>query len=356
MQFRGVDELQGDGTVKWVIQNVLPVGVSVVTGMPKEGKSFLAQSFIKAITTGQPWLGRVGFEVPEPLPVLFLAAESGDAGLKLRCEKFRITKDKSRFICRTLTQGMVELNDPKLEELVKAMKPYIILETLVRFGDGEDEDDAKEASRLAKMVFRLLAWGAKGVLALHHSRKDLKRGPVDLEKSVRGSGDYSAMADAIWVLVRDENLHQKGKGPNEINLSGWGRDFNPYPMRLALTKKAPKDLPASVITFAPGIVSIIDETGDLAWVDKVAADAAAGPTDQDTKERLEQIVRDNPAATSEDLAKAVGKAAWEVKAALKGMGYSKPSGRPKKGKPNVSEQSYPSRRVKGCRCLNQVGF
>ncbi len=38
-QFRGVEELQGDGTVDWIIQNVVPAGVTVLTGNAKDGKS-----------------------------------------------------------------------------------------------------------------------------------------------------------------------------------------------------------------------------------------------------------------------------------------------------------------------------
>lgn len=328
-QFKSVDELQGDGNVQWIINNVIPAGVTVVSAMPKDGKSFLALSFVKAITTGQAWLGRVGFEVAEPLPVLWLAAESGDSGLKVRCEKFNITKDKSRFICRTLTQGMVSLDDQNLERLIRSMKPYIVLETLVRFGDGEDEDDAKEASRLAASIFRLISLGARGVLAIHHSRKDLKRGGIDLEKSIRGSGDYAAMADAIWVIVRDESLYDKGKGVNEVTIQGWGRDFNPYPMRLALTKKAPKEQPASVITFAPGIVSILDETGDLGWVSSSAKESA----DQNTADILERMVQEDPTITLAELAKQTSGTVWAVSAALKGRGWSKPPGRTKKGEP-----------------------
>jgi len=93
----------------------------LICGLPKEGKSFLALSVAKALTSGQPLFGRPGFEVPEPVPVLYLAAESGDGALKLRCEKFGITRDKTKFISRTLSQGpMFGLDDPNIESLVKA--------------------------------------------------------------------------------------------------------------------------------------------------------------------------------------------------------------------------------------------
>lgn len=97
------------------------------------------------------------------------------------------------------------------------------------------------------------------------------------------------MCDAVWVLIRDERLHRNNRGSNEVDVIGWGRDFNATPMRLALSKEAPKDLPRTVITFAPGIVSLRDETGDLGWVDKAAVKAAAETADQAMADRLEQI-------------------------------------------------------------------
>lgn len=323
-QFKSVDELQGDGSISWIIQNILPEGVTVLSGLPKQGKSALAMSLVKAITSGKPWLSRPGYEVPKALPVLWLAAESGDSVLKIRCEKFRITKDKSRFIARTLTQGAISLNYPELEKLVRTMQPYIVLETLVRFGDGEDENSAKETNKLAQDIFTLISWGAKGILALHHSRKDLKLGQVDLEKAVRGSGDFAAMADCIWVLVRDENLYKKGVGPNEVEVSGWGRDFNPYPLRLGLTCKASDKEDEQVSQFAPGLVSVIDQFGDLIWVNK----NAAIPTASD--EELQNIVTMNPTDSVREIATKTGQSFSQVGKRLKNLGWVKGQGKSNK--------------------------
>ena len=321
-EFRGVTEFEGDGSLGWIIQNVLPYGVTELTGMPKGGKSFVALSWVKAITTGQPWLGRVGFEVPEVMPCLWLAAESGDSSLKMRCKKFGITEDKSLFIARTLTQGMLELNDLKIEKLVKAMHPCVVLETLVRFGDGEDENNAKEAAIISKLIFKLLSWGAKGVFALHHSRKDLKLNNYSLENASRGSGEYLAMTDAIWTIIRDEKLYHTGEGVNEIVIAGWGRDFNPYPMRLSLTRKAPADLPPTVVTFAPGLISVIDDTKDLGWVDKPTQATAVAVSD----EELQDIVTADRSISVRALADKTGLEASWVSRKLKKLGWTKGRG------------------------------
>jgi hypothetical protein len=304
------------------IKNFLPEGATLICGLPKEGKSFLALSVAKALTSGRPLFERPGFEVPEIVPVLYLAAESGDGALKLRCEKMGITKDKTRFLARTLSQGpMLGLDDPVIQNVVRTIRPVVILETLIRFNDGKDEDDATENRKLAEAIFRLIAWGAKAVLGIHHSRKDLNKSNPTKEAAVRGSGDGLAMVDAVWLVMQDERLYQRGKGPNEINVVGWGRDFNPVPMTLALTKKAPKDTPAGKL-FAPGIVSTIDSTGDLAWVDKRIVFGQEESADQ----IIEQLVIENPSISKKMLTERTKLSEWDIRNALKRLGYRREKG------------------------------
>jgi hypothetical protein len=192
----------------------------------------------------------------------------------------------------------------------------VILDTCVRFNSGTDEDDAIENQKLFEAILSLRALGARAVIGIHHSRKDLKEGEPTMEKAVRGSGDVAAMADVVWCVVRDDRLFQNNKGPNEVDVVGWGRDFNAIPMRLALTKKAPKD---RVITFAPGLVSCIDEGADLMWVDRAAVKATM-------KDQLETLVQNNPVITLEKLAEAVEVSVWTVGKVLKDAGWKKPKG------------------------------
>jgi hypothetical protein len=321
--FRGVGELQGDGKLKMYINNFLPEGTTLICGLPKEGKSFVALSVAKSLTTGKPLFGQERFNVPEIVPVLYLAAESGDGALKLRCDKFGITTDKTKFLARTLSQGlMFMLGDPEIEQAVKLLRPVIILETLIRFNDGKNEDDATENRKLAEAIFRLIAWGAKAVIAIHHSRKDLNKSNPTKEAAVRGSGDGLAMVDAIWLVMQDDKLHQKGKGATEIDVVGWGRDFSPAPMRLALTKKA-VNLPPGTVTYSPGIVSVIDTEGDLGWVDRrIVFEQDAESADQ----AIKQLVIEDPSISKKMLAERTKMSEWEVRNALKRLGYRREKG------------------------------
>jgi len=60
-KFRGVGELQGEGTPKMYVENFLPEGVTLICGLPKEGKSWLALALAKALTSGKQLFGQYRF-------------------------------------------------------------------------------------------------------------------------------------------------------------------------------------------------------------------------------------------------------------------------------------------------------
>lgn len=332
--FRGADELSGSGKVEFLIDGFLMKGgVTFFGGSPEGGKSLVAMSIAKALTTGEPLFGKL--QVVEPCPVLWLAAEGGDNGLKIRLRNFRITSDKNRFICRTLSQGaMLRLDDPHIEELVRWMNPVVILETAVRFGEG-NEDSASDTNLLAGAIFSLISYGARAVVAIHHATKNLKQAGTSLQTILRGSSDFGALADVVIAVNRDERLYQYGTGPNEIDLiSCKGRDFTPAPIRLAVTGRAPEGTPATAM-WKPGLISHIDQDGDLKWIDKDSRQAAAEVTDKQTADYLESLVRETPTITLKELATRTSQTVWAVNNTLKQRGWSKPSGRAKKGQAHL---------------------
>jgi hypothetical protein len=149
------------------------------------------------------------------------------------------------------------------------------------------------------------------------------------------------MADAIWLVMQDVKLYQKGNGPNEIDLVGWGRDFTPVPMRLALTGKAPKDLPPTVVTFAPGIVSYVDTEHDLKWVNRVNKEEVQEEIREDLKTLVERLVVQDPSITKPKLVEETGSSEWEVRHALKELGYQRGPGG-KKGATQWTKQKADS--------------
>jgi AAA domain/Primase C terminal 1 (PriCT-1)/Bifunctional DNA primase/polymerase, N-terminal len=99
--FKSVGELE-QGDVRMLINGVLPEGTTFIGGLPGEGKTLFALSIAKALTTGDPFLGK--FFVPETVPVIYLIPESGGRAFRKRCEKFNIPNDPELFLCRTVSE------------------------------------------------------------------------------------------------------------------------------------------------------------------------------------------------------------------------------------------------------------
>lgn len=335
MTFKGADELEDGDGIKMYINNFIPEGVTILASLPKEGKTWLALSICKALTSGQPLFGKAGFEVSEPVPVIYMAAEVSERALKHRIKKFGITDDKTKFLCRTVSSkgaaGNMDLNEVSLREAISAMKPIIVLDVLQCFSDSEDENDAAENKNLRRTIDGLRGRGARAVIVLHHSTKNFKQKPTK-ENAVRGSGDILAMVDCVWALMLDDRLCQSSN-IEEVDVIGWGRDFAPTPLRFALTRRAtPKDGDTS---YRDGVVSVLDTQHDLVFVDKNSRHASAEVADRATADYLENLVRENPTITLKDLASKTGQTYWTVRNSLTERGWSKPAGRTKKSQASL---------------------
>lgn len=256
-----------DGTepdeLPMLIQGFMPKGVGFFGSLSGTGKTWCGLSIAKALTNGMP-LWSV-FPVQRKTAVLYLVPEASDASFKRRLGKMRITQDRNLFRYRTITQGITRpLSDPMtvamIQQLGATRDVLVIVDTAVRFFRGGDENAAKE-NNLVQDSDVLRSIGAN-VLFLHHSPKATKEAAeLTLENALRGTGDFGAMADFVYAFRRDEKMFSQGEGPEEIEVvCVKPRDFEPpLPFRLQLKRKARHGEPGP-------IVSVIDQTGDLAYI------------------------------------------------------------------------------------------
>lgn len=255
--FRSFDQLE-DGGVRMLINGFLPEGVNFIGGLAGQGKTFFALSLVKSLTSGEPFLGK--FQPTEIIPVIYMAPESSSRAFKERCRKFGITRDPELFLCRTITEGpALRLDSPVLAQAVAKMKPLIVLDTLTRFNESENEDDAAANKKLADDIVKLRSLGCVGVLVLHHASKASADAPMTLENILRGTGDFGALADSVYGIRRDRVLYADGAGPLELSVVGLKpRDFDgPAAFRIAASYRSEDGT----------IKSYLDESGDFCVVE-----------------------------------------------------------------------------------------
>jgi 5S rRNA maturation endonuclease (ribonuclease M5) len=207
--------------MQFIVESFLPEGVTFLGALSGSGKTWLCLSLAKAICTGQKFLGH--FAVPEARNVLYLIPESGERSFRARMDAMGIPDDK--FLCRTMTDGLIKLDDPNLVRAVRELRPVVFLDTAIRFSDAENENDASQSAKyMATTVFELLGAGAAAVVGVHHSAKSAANKARTLENALRGSGDLGAMSDAVYSLtVQDaetsSRLHRLRFGAARLSTS-----------------------------------------------------------------------------------------------------------------------------------------
>src|ERR1019366_5368233 len=177
-----------------------------------------------------------------------------------------------------------------------------------------DENSATQNKQIAEDIIGLRQAGAIGVVGIHHGTKAMRDKGMTLETVLRGTGDLAACADAVYGMLRDNNLYNHGAGPNEIEVECVKpRDFDPpYPFRIAASRKSDE-------LFGPDVESIIGLAGDFAVVDDIAVEAVRDS-------QLIRLVQEDPRITLDELEKATGIQTRLIRKSLTRQGWIKKRG------------------------------
>jgi hypothetical protein len=222
-------------------------------------------------------------------------------------------------LCRTVSEGAtLPLDDASLLEAVARLKPVVILDTLIRFSESDDENAAMQNKKLVDDVIRLRQAGAVAVIGLHHAAKKMRTEGMSLELALRGTGDIAASADAVYGLLRDSALYKNGEGPNEIDVACLKpRDFEPpAPFRIAASSRPLSQTGGGIVV---GMDSVIDREHDFHIVSRLTQA-------QDINGLVEKMVIESPTATLKQLAGKSGLTEWKVREALDRLKYRRQRG------------------------------
>lgn len=183
----------GASEIIWDVQGLLPSGtLLLLTGESGAGKSTFACALAYAVSRGQEFLGRQTTK----RPVLILDAENPSVAVIERLRRLGITTDNDFRVWGQWTGedppaagGAIVLDwvtrcDPK---------PLIIVDSLVRFYSGDENDAAEMRSHMAQ--YRKLAAAGVTIIILHHTGKS------EASQDYRGSSDIKASIDIGYKLT-----------------------------------------------------------------------------------------------------------------------------------------------------------
>jgi hypothetical protein len=210
----------------WAIPQLLPVGLSILGGKPKVGKSWLALQVAQAVATG----GRTLERQVDSGPVLYLALEDTPRRLQDRMRKQEWSAnqagDADFMTMGDFQEQIGHLGTPEgaarlIEQMHARQYRLVVIDTLSRAFRG-DQNDADAMTRvLSPLQAAALALNCV-VLVVDHHRKS-KMGDSDPIIDNSGSVSKTGTADCAWGLYKEQGksgaiLHVLGRDVDEKRL------------------------------------------------------------------------------------------------------------------------------------------
>lgn len=197
---------------RWIIDGILPEGLTLLCGAPKAGKSWLALDMALHVSSGEPFWNHPTTQGK----VLLLALEDSERRLKARmetlmrgCEGLQAALLYPCFTVPPLESGFADGLDAVLTDFGGGERvSMVVIDTLGKIRepsrlDGYQRDYAQLAA-LKKIADKHHI----ALLVVHHLRKMRSDDPFDM---ISGTQGILGAADGAYVLRRNSRTDRNGK-------------------------------------------------------------------------------------------------------------------------------------------------
>lgn len=250
--------------IQWAVPGLIPVGLSILAGRPKMGKSWLSLQIAVAVGSGGMVLGRR----VDQAKVLYLALEDSERRIQDRLMKQRADAGALidfRFDWRPLAaEGMNDL----ATEIDRGGYKLIVIDTISRALGRADQMNQADMNVTMGLLQRITLDRGVTTLLVDHHRKSAGFGG-DVIDDVMGATSKAAVADAALGLYRE-------RGERGATLKVTGRDAEDCEIAIEFDKELGCWQPlgdANTVkadSVQAQIMTAIEEMGGRATVKQVA--------------------------------------------------------------------------------------
>jgi hypothetical protein len=199
------------GALPYTVDGIIPADdLTMFVGREGSCKTLLALYLAKCIANGAPAFGCIATTKKS---VLYLDAENHPGTHQVYLPFFEsIGPEQIRF--RTLRYGIPALTDPALIRLCQEMRPFLVIDSLIRFSGTRDRDSS-EMTELMEQLARLVTAGAT-VLLIHHTRRsDDEEYANSFAVGATVAFWYAIVKEDTGLVKRVKMVHKKARGATE---------------------------------------------------------------------------------------------------------------------------------------------
>lgn len=194
---------ESDKPVAWAIEGLFPKeGITILSGAPGVGKSWLLADLAIDLATGASWLGEFS---TRPSRVLYLELESPQANTRSRLQKLIGAKEleTNALPAHIVRNVELRLNRPSGKEvlrgLIERVEPnVIIIDSFIRVHEA-DENSATEMAKVSRALLELSHRYSVLFILSDHERKPGPH-PSAPQNMLRGSTEKAAMVDSLLSI------------------------------------------------------------------------------------------------------------------------------------------------------------
>ncbi|MCI7304340.1 MAG: bifunctional DNA primase/polymerase [Clostridiales Family XIII bacterium] len=217
---------------RYIVKDLLPVGVCILAAPSKMGKSWLVLDLGLAVAAGQPFMG---FPTNK-CEVVYFALEDSWARLKGRLKKLTGSETAPEGLtlvtkCEPIQNGFLQ----QIEQVIKG-KPnvgLIIVDTLQKVKPPSDknktayEQDYEVFSEISKLAIK----HDISIMFLHHTRKG-NGFNTDPFENILGSTALQGATDVMFIIKKEKRTDE------EAIFYATGRDISPEELAVKFNKQS----------------------------------------------------------------------------------------------------------------------
>ena len=199
----------------WAIPDLAPVGLTILAGKAKVGKSWLTLQIAHAVACG----GSVLDKIVNKRPVLYLALEDPPRRLADRMKKQHWVKglDADFLTIGQFETSIGDLKNSGGERLASMIRNktygFVVIDTLSK-AIFEDQNDVSAMTRALSPIHEIAHKTNASIFLVDHHHKMTGQNP-DVIVDILGSTAKGAVSDTAWGLYRE-----RGKAGGKLQLTG----------------------------------------------------------------------------------------------------------------------------------------
>jgi len=190
---------------QFLVDGLVPEkAVTIISGQPGSGKSWVVFQIIKDIAEKKPVFGKFEAKTGN---ILLIDGETGFGEISRRLKLMKFHANKKINIISDANLKMDRPN-PDIHQIVKIIREknikLVVLDPFISFHN--QDENVSSGMQIVMKNLRTVAWIGPAIILVHHHRKEFKGSPINSAQNIRGSSAILGAIDSHIEVKKEKSV------------------------------------------------------------------------------------------------------------------------------------------------------